>query len=243
MSSRDKSSRDKSPSKKDSNTKKTSTNVLTTAATEPKIQRENNYDQAVHKIMNKIRRPDDKKAEPIELPANIDKDADSKDAKKVSGNQGGSPLIGEAESPTREKKTKKDKTDKERKHSKKSSKSEKSDPDSKGEKRPSSSAAMPTISEDKAVEEDQFEIEIDVKNDLEGSLVEPNSDHEIKRKKHKKNDKSEAVESKESSHKKHKKSKKHKKDKKSSSKDKKASSKDKEVLVEPNNLSQVTVAY
>lgn len=236
-SSRDKSSRDKSPSKKDSKTKKTSTNVL---AAEPKIHKENNYDQAVHKIMNKIRRPDDKKAEPIELPVNKDKEF-NKDAKKVSGDQVELSLVSETEAPTKEKKSKKDKTEKERKHSKKSSKSEKSDADSKGEKRPSNSAAMQTINEDKAVEENQLEIEIDVKNDLEGSLVEPNSDLEVKRKKHKKSETAE--ESKDSSHKKHKKSKKHKKDKKSSSKDKKASSKDKEVLVEQNSLSQVTVAY
>jgi hypothetical protein len=191
------------------------------------VQKENNYDQAVHKIMNKIRRPEEKRVEqaatenPIKLEQVEVVQAESVD-----------------EQLTKEKKPKKSKSEKERKHSKKSSKSEKSESSSKQEKR--SSGSLPTISED-----NQLEIEIDVKNDLnESGLVEAvNPDREMKKsKKHKKSDKTEESEFKEESldkQKKHKKSKKHKKEKKASSKDKeKDKDKDKEVLIEQ-NLPQV----
>lgn len=165
----------------------------TILTSEPKPQKENNYDQAVHKIMNKIRRSD--------------KESGNSENKKIIEDD----TIG-SDKDNKDKSEKKIKKDKEKsKHRDK--RIDKSEKDSakdqpKGEKR-----QMPTIEETNADDS-----EVSKKDDgIDGS------DRETKKKKHKKGDKSERDNSQEKDskekHKKHKKSKKHKHKHKSVSKE------------------------
>lgn len=168
--------------------KKKGSNVLNS---EPKAQKENHYDPAVHKLMNKMRRTTDNK-EPDVIKKELTDPKSSKNDK----------------SDRSDKEDKSEKSEKIKQREKKSHKSDKHDETTKPAEKRSNSCLMAT--------EEETVNELVLKPEADSLLL---SDHETKKKKHKKSDKSDDKDS-SSKHKKHKKSKKHKHKHKSSSKEK-----------------------